>query len=109
QGLPASVDFTPYWATSTGNHSMNATFDGDNKPVHFDAANDLVMPSKLPREPSKVIRVTYSKQPDVLSAFKSKADIPEGFMRLENYKDVTKEYWETKDITCNLFPVTKPH
>lgn len=109
QGLPASVDFAPYWATSTGNHSMNATFDMNNQPIHFDAASDLVVPAKLVREPAKVVRVTYSKQPGVLAGFKGKTEIPEGFMRLQNYKDVTKEYWETKDITCNLFPAGKPH
>ena len=34
-GIPATVDIVPFWATSTGGHVLNCTFD-KNKPYHFD-------------------------------------------------------------------------
>jgi hypothetical protein len=54
------------------------------------------------REPSKVLRITYSKQHDVLANFEKQDNIPNNFLRLFNYKDVTSEYWPVKDLTCKL-------
>lgn len=97
-GLPAWVDYVPYWATSSGTHSFAGSLGGDLKPISLD------IPQKLKREPSKIIRETYAKQPGVLAGRISPEKIPPGFMRMLNYKDVTRDYWATKNLTCRLLP-----
>lgn len=97
-GLPAWVENVPYWGTSSGRHFFAATFTNNAKAVSLD------VPQDLKREPSKILRTTYSKQPGVLASLIKADEIPPGFMRTYNYKDVTKEYWPTKNLSCNLFP-----
>jgi len=99
QGIPATIDNVPAWATSTGKHFTNyLVFDNTHR--HFDSALDSMI-----REPGKVVRTTYSVQPDAIASWlDDTTEIPNGFLRLKNYKDVTSEYWETGDFTINLFP-----
>ncbi len=105
QGLPATIDFVPYWATSSGGHFFNSTFNRDKKPMTFDVlTSDMVNPT-LKREPAKVLRTTYSKQEGTLASFVNENDIPDGFLRTRNYIDVTSTYWKTKDLKCKLYPV----
>lgn len=112
QGFPVSVDFIPFWATSSGSHFVNSTLDAQGRRVAFEAYwggniwDGSVKPKKFAREPSKVIRTTYSKQPGMLAAMEKQENIPSGFLRTFNYRDVTEEYWETKDLTCKLFAAT---
>jgi len=87
QGYPASVDVIPYWATASGNHTLWHIVNVKQIPL-FD------------REPSKVIRTTYSRQPDVLANFEKQENIPDNFLQSYNYKDVTPEYWRVKNIVC---------
>lgn len=103
QGIPSSLDIIPYWATSFGGHFINTAFDESNKPIHFDVTRYEDAKIKLTREPSKVLRITYSKQSNTLATIESHANIPEGALRLYNYKDVTSEYWETQSVTCKVF------
>jgi hypothetical protein len=103
QGIPASLDQVPAWATSSGKHFLNVAFTPEMSPVSFDVSTELVTDKKLNREPAKVIRSTYSKQKNVLASLINAEDIPEGFLRTLNYKDVTKEYWETADVKPLLF------
>ena len=59
----------------------------------------------LSREPAKVLRTTYSIQPETI-AYQLNNDtslIPDDFMRLQNYKDVTHEYWQTSNVETRLF------
>lgn len=98
QGVPATIDNVPAWATSTGRHFTNY-MHADDKRRHFDAALDSMI-----REPGKVVRTTYSQQPDAVASWLDSSQIPPGFLRLKNYKDVTHEYWQTGDFTINLFP-----
>jgi Transglutaminase-like superfamily len=96
QGVAASVDNVPAWATTTGKHFTNyLQFDSIHK--HFDAVLD-----SLGREPGKVLRTTYSLQSQAIASWLDTAYIPNGFMRLKNYTDVTNEYWQTADFTINL-------
>jgi hypothetical protein len=104
RGIPSSVNIIPYWATSTGSHFVNTVFDTKMRTVQFDVANANPVNRRLPREPSKVLRLTYSKQAATLAGFEKTANIPEGFLRTQNYIDITDEYWETGNITCALFP-----
>ncbi len=105
KGVAATVDDIPEWATASGNHFLNfIRLDSIHAP-HFDA--EL---GDLGREPAKVLRTTYSAQPDAIATWLDTAYIPRGKMRLKNYKDVTQEYWATDDITSPLFgsPGKKP-
>jgi hypothetical protein len=102
QGLPASVDFIPYWATSFGGHFLNSTFDLNMKPISFDVYR-TGLNEPLPREPAKVLRLTYSNQPSVLANKVADTAIPKGFLKLKNYIDVTASYWKTDNIVSSLF------
>ena len=102
-GFPATVNAIPYWATATGGHSNNTFFDENQKPISFDYGNKEYN-EKLIREPAKVLRITYSKQPNTIASIESANNIPKGFLREKNYIDVTQEFWETTTVKCALSP-----
>lgn len=105
-GLPATTDVVVNWASSSGAHTLNSTFDKDLKPIPFDILNDnFTETEKLFREPGKVIRLTYSAQKDALASKADTSAIPPGFMRQKNYVDVTKDYWRVGTVNCKLYPV----
>lgn len=104
QGIPAAVNVIPFWATSTGGHFMNTFFD-NNQAYNCDyGSKDFG--ENLKREPAKVLRLTYSKQSGTLASFEDQKNIPTGILQQQNYIDVTKEYWETTDVKCLLYPST---
>jgi len=107
QGVPVSVNIVPYWATSTGSHFLNSVFDGQMHLIPIDVSGHTMVNNKLGREPAKVIRVTYAKQPGTLASLFDKINIPEGFMRTTNYVDITNQYWETANVTCDINPRIK--
>lgn len=100
-GIPATVNFVPFWATSTGSHFSNTFFDAVSKPIPADFG-DKVNFSKLKREPAKVLRNTYSKQPETIASLVDENNIPKGHLRDKNYIDVTDDYWATTDVKCTL-------
>jgi hypothetical protein len=106
-GIPATVDFVPFWATTRGGHAMNTFFDINNKSIHFDYGTKEYN-EKLRREPAKVLRITYSKQKQTLASFEEQNNIPKGYLREQNYIDVTQEYWKTIDVNCLLYPNQHP-
>lgn len=103
QGFQVTNDMVTYWGTSSGSHFCNSTVNSQLQPIRFDASTSTVRLTTFAREPAKVIRTTYSKQPDVVANFEDVHNIPAGFMRTKNYTDVTHEYWETKDVHCPVF------
>lgn len=105
QGYCASLESIPFWATSTGTHFFNSTFSSEGKLIPFDVSTANVKIDNFSREPSKVIRITYARQPDALANIIPQEQIPPGFMRKENYMDVTTKYWKTSSITTPLFNV----
>jgi hypothetical protein len=104
QGYAASVDFVPAWATASGVHFLSYLRIPNNQKQHYDAADNLIIDT-LQREPAKVLRTTYSIQPNTIAALLNNdtTQIPMGFMRTQNYKDVTQEYWKTADLETSLF------
>lgn len=102
-GIPATINVIPYWATSTGGHSNNTFFDENQKPIPFDYGNKDY-DQKLVREPAKVLRITYSKQPNTIASIEAAINIPQGYLRDQNYIDVTQEYWQTTTVQCSLYP-----
>lgn len=105
QGIPAAVNVIPFWATSTGGHFMNTFFDDTMQAYNCDFGSRY-FGENLEREPAKVLRITYSKQPQTLASFEDKNNIPIGFLQQQNYIDVTKDHWETTDVKCPLYPLT---
>ena len=103
QGIPAAYISVPLWETSAGAHFSNTVFDTKMKPVKLDVTTHAVVDHPLDREPSKVIRYTYSSQPGTLASKEKEECIPTGFLQKTNYIDVTHEYWETSDVTIPLF------
>lgn len=106
QGYSASVESVPFWATSTGTHFFNSTFSSEGKLIPFDVSTANVKIDNFSREPSKVIRITYARQPDALATILPAEQIPPGFMRKQNYVDVTANYWQTSSLEMPLF-ITK--
>ena len=105
QGIPAAVNVIPYWATATGGHFMNTIF-GDTMQAYNCDFGSKDFGGNLKREPAKVLRLTYSKQAETLASFEDSNQIPRGILQQQNYIDVTKDFWETTDVTCPLFPST---
>lgn len=101
-GIAATVDFTPAWATSTGAHYWNVAFDENDKPIPFFMGDDNPNEFMMHREPSKVLRVTYSGQSGTLACEEDTCNIPDGFLRNRNYIDVTRDYWRTFHLKVNL-------
>lgn len=105
QGYCSSLESVPYWATSTGSHFFNSTFSSEGELIPFDVSTANVKIDNFSREPSKVIRITYAKQPDALASIIDKEQIPPGFMRKKNYMDVTASYWQTSSLETPLFAI----
>lgn len=102
QGIPATVNVIPFWATATGGHFMNAFFDDAMQPVNCDfGPKDYI--TNIIREPAKVLRLTYSRQPETLASLEDKNEIPKGMLQQQNYIDVTPYYWKTTDVKCSLY------
>lgn len=106
QGIPSEINYIPYWATSTASHFMNTVFDGKMHPIAFDAIGIPPVNNLLSREPSKVVRLTYSRQTGTIADEEKLNNIPDGFMRTVDYIDVTDKFWTTGDVSCKLFPET---
>lgn len=104
-GIPCAVDVIPYWGTSTGGHFLNTAFDRNGRPVHFDALIDSDSLYEMIREPAKVFRLTYSADKRLLSSRIPLSRIPpNGLLREKCYKDVTDEYWRTRDLEFDIEP-----
>jgi len=108
QGIPATVDAIPYWAVSSGSHYLNVIFNPRLGPVPYEPGRKFNSNYRLPREPGKVIRLTYATQKNTVAQAELPENIPPGFLRTMNYKDVTKEYWETQDVHVPLFKTGVP-
>lgn len=104
QGWAATVDFVPAWATASGAHFSNYINMPPSLKHHYDAVNGNFLDT-LAREPSKVLRTTYSIQKETIAAILNDdtTQIPSGFLRGQNYIDVTNEYWETSNVETKLF------
>ena len=103
QGYAAAVDYVPGWATASGVHFVNYINFGPGTKHHYDAADGYILDT-LAREPAKVLRTTYSRQSQTIAVMlqNDTSEIPDNFMRLQNYKDVTAEYWKTSDLVVHL-------
>ncbi len=102
QSIPTAYVSIPCWGTSFGAHFANTVFDRDMRPSRFDVTRSSETDYGLEREPAKVLRYTYSRQPQTLAEQNLSVEIPEGYLRQSNYIDITSEYWQTADVTIPL-------
>ena len=103
-GIASCVDFTPYWATSTGGHFWQVAFGEAGENIPFFMGDDTSAEFFMRREPSKVLRITYSKRKESPASFLPEKDIPDCFLRRSNFIDVTNQYWKTYNIPITLYP-----
>jgi hypothetical protein len=104
-GIAATVAYIPAWATSSDAHFFDVAFAGGGKNIPFEQlSGEPAEAFRLGREPGKVVRFTYSRQPGVIATLTAKENIPPNFLRTVNYQDVTSQYWETQDVAAPLFP-----
>ncbi|WP_159523837.1 transglutaminase domain-containing protein [Sunxiuqinia indica] len=107
QSIPVSYNMVAFWGTSYGRHFMNTVFDQKMNPIEYDATKNEITGGRLDREPAKVVRYTYSRQPDALASINEPRDIPPCYLQKPNIVDVTPTYWECSDLALPLFPQQK--
>jgi hypothetical protein len=103
QGMVGACDMVTWWATSSGKHFCNGTYNAKGEPIRFDAATSTVRLQQFAREPAKVIRTTYSNRKETIGNLLPQEQIPQGFMRTKNYIDVTHLYWPVDAFTVTPF------
>ena len=98
------MDYTPYWATTSGGHYWQVAFNENGSPIPFFMGDDTPAEFFMRREPSKVLRITYSKQKNIPTEYALEDQIPDGFLRRSNFIDVTDQYWKTSSLEVKFFP-----
>ena len=107
-GIPATEEIIQYWATSFSSHFFDVAINAQ-KNIPYEQLTYIPTDTfLLQREPGKVLRLTYSKQPNVLATLVPSTDIPHCILRTLNYKDVTGNYWESENVGSHLFESTQP-
>ena len=106
-GVAVCVDFTPAWATSAYDHAWCAYIDENNKFKPFEGVKGKSADFVIFREPGKVFRVAYAKQPEALASILPPHEIPTSHLKQKNIIDVTDSYWRTADVNCTITEVSK--
>ncbi|MDR0829403.1 MAG: transglutaminase domain-containing protein [Prevotellaceae bacterium] len=106
-GVACSVDFTPAWATSSYDHSWCSFIDENGKHRAFEGVTGNADDFVIFREPSKVFRIAYAKQPSALAMQVPENEIPNSHLRRKNIIDVTDKYWRTTSAKFFLFSKIK--
>jgi len=101
-GLACNIDFTPAWATSSYNHFWCSYIDENGQHRPFEGVTGMADDFVIYREPSKVFRITFGKQPDMLADKIPDNEIPTSFLKMKNIIDVTSDYWRTTDLPCKI-------
>lgn len=95
-GIPSFMDFIPHFANRNGRHYWAAVLDSKYKSLK-------VIQADLYRT-AKIYRQTYAHQPAVVPG---RHEYVPTFFRNPFYKDVTREYLPTTDITIRIPRGTK--
>jgi len=87
-GVACCIDFTPAWATSSYNHFWCAYIDENGKFKPFEGVKGKSDDFVIFREPGKVFRIAYQKQPEALASILPQSEIPTNHLKLKNIIDV---------------------
>ena len=108
-GVPAAVAVIPYWATASAGHFFTVAYTDKLEKIALEPMKeDPILGQTFYREPSKILITTFSKQKETLASFTDIWQIPPGIMRVQNYKDVTSNYWPVQQIVCKLYTTKAP-
>lgn len=102
-GIPSTVDFTPQWGNRSMKHEWSVLVNPDGRCTKFymgTTPGDTAKTFTEYRRP-KVFRHQFEIDRDILDDFSDVKDRPELF-KVPTFTDVTDEYGETTDITCEI-------
>ena len=107
KGLPVALDFTPQWANRKYGHLWLSVLNLRHKsepfsPFEIEGGKD----EHANRPMSKVYRVTYAADPELLSR-REKGEYLPSLLKNIFVKDVSKEYVRTSDVRLPAFPRKK--
>lgn len=102
-GLATTFDFVPHWAASSNRHMWNTTIDANGRHLPYDRDN---FPFSTKKRIGKVLRYTYSSQPEALANLIDSNMIPSDIFRKKNIKDVTSEYVEVGSINYSYHEIS---
>lgn len=102
-GIAATFDFVPYWAASSNRHMWNTTIDSEGKHFAYDRDN---FPFSTKKRIGKVLRYTYSSQPNALASLIDSNKIPSTIFNKKNVLDVTSEYVEVGEFDYTFNTIT---
>lgn len=102
-GIPAAIDFTPHWGNRSNSHSWSVLILPDGKSVPFymgcvpgDTAHYYHSYLK-----PKIFRHRFSINKQIANDMRGEHSVPQLFIAAD-WIDVTEEYYETTDVTCNV-------
>jgi hypothetical protein len=100
KGIPAMIDFTPYWPNCNSGHSWCVILEKTGKNEHFNGFHSME-DSYLGTPIAKIFRRCYAINPEILELNLSGEKLPALFNNL-HIIDVTDEYLQTDDISVKL-------
>lgn len=90
-GIPCTIDYTPYWPASGNNHAWPVTLSATG--VASDASVGKA---------AKIYRKTYANQPANLIYHQRKGEVLPPWLNRPDYIDVTDQYLPTTDVALNV-------
>jgi hypothetical protein len=100
KGIPAMIDFTPFWPNRNLGHEWCIILDNTGKNRCFQGL-DILENSYYATPMAKVFRRCYAINPERLELNLSEKNVPALFHNL-HIVDVTDEYFKTSDVTVNV-------
>jgi hypothetical protein len=100
KGIPAMMDFTPFWPNRNLGHGWGVILDNTSK-NHWTQWLDIHEHSYLDTPIAKIFRHCYAINPELMELNMSEKNVPAIFRDI-HITDVTDEYCRTSDLTVNL-------
>lgn len=101
-GIPVMSDYTPYWANTGNNHAWNAILDQNGKTIIFMGGEANPLEYKLKNIKAKVLRKTFSKQPESIMEIKQEWEKVPHYLNSATQMDVTKDYGKVANLRLQL-------
>jgi hypothetical protein len=100
KGIPAMIDFTPFWPNRNRGHAWCIILDNTGKNRCFQGL-DILENSYYATPMAKVFRHCYAINPELVELNTSEKSVPATFRNI-HIADVTDEYFRTGDPVVNL-------